>query len=224
MATATGSWREWLWPAPETVRWGGLVVGWEVLILLGYLVFVDPQFTSIWAFRTVLYPFVWVNVALWAIWRTDPAPTSRRRAVMAAGVAVGYFLVLAYAGGLFGVAAGRVYGPYFNLGFPPGWSPALLYSGEVLRLSILPFKFVGYLALAYLVYATVIDAAGSAVSGVLGLLSCVSCTWPVVASLATGVFGGASAVAATATGYSYGISTLVLVVTVGLLYWRPTLR
>lgn len=224
MATATDSLIERVRPAPETVQWGALVVGWEILILLAYVIFTDPQFTSLLAWRTVVYPFVWVNVALWAVWRTSPAPTTRRRRLLAGGLGVGYFLVLAYAGGLVGSASGIAYGPYLNNGFPPGWSPALLYSGELLRLTVFPFKLVGYLTLSYLVYATVIDAAGSAISGVLGLLSCVSCTWPVVASLATGLFGGTSAVALATTDFSYGISTAVFVVTVGLLVWRPTIR
>jgi hypothetical protein len=71
------------------------------------------------------------------------------------------------------------------------------------------------------VYATVLDAAGSAVTGVLGLLSCVSCSWPVLTSIATGLVGGSSGVAAAVSNGSYGLSTLVFVVTVGLLYWRP---
>ena len=79
---------------------------------------------------------------------------------------------------------------------------------------------MGYLALAWLVYATVIDAAGSAVTGVLGLLSCVSCSWPILASLLTGI-GGGGALAAAAQSQSYELSTVVFVVTVALLYWRP---
>ena len=70
-------------------------------------------------------------------------------------------------------------------------------------------------------YATVLDAARSAVTGVLGLLSCVSCSWPVLASLATGVAGGGSGLAAAVSTGSYGLSTVVFVATVALLYWRP---
>jgi cytochrome c biogenesis protein CcdA len=80
---------------------------------------------------------------------------------------------------------------------------------------------VGYAALAVLVYATALDVAGSAIGGVLGLFSCVSCTWPVLASLVGGVAGGSSAVASAALSGSYGLSTVIFVVTVGLLYWRP---
>jgi hypothetical protein len=86
----------------------------------------------------------------------------------------------------------------------------------------MPYKVVGYLALAYLVYDTVLDTAGSAVSGVLGLVSCVSCTWPVVATLAAGIAGSGTAVAAAASEWSYTIGTLAFVVTVVLLRWRPS--
>lgn len=228
MATAT-SWRDRLSPHPETVQWAALLVNVELALLLVYAFVLQPQFGTTFQspldWRYAIYPFVWINVGLWAVWRTRPAPTTTRRRALAAGIAVAYFGILAYAGGLVSLGgSGFQYGPYFTLSLPPGYSPALQYSGEFLRLVVMPYNLVGYLALAYLVYATVIDAAGSAISGVLGLLSCVSCTWPVLASLATGIFGGASALATATMGYSYGISTVVFVVTVGLLYWRPTVR
>ncbi len=85
----------------------------------------------------------------------------------------------------------------------------------------MPARVVGYLALGYLVYATVIDAAGAAVSGIVGLFSCVSCSWPILASLLSGVAGGGSALVAATFDFSYDISTVVFLVTVALLYWRP---
>jgi hypothetical protein len=88
----------------------------------------------------------------------------------------------------------------------------------------MPYKLVGYLALAYLVYATVLDAAGTVVSGSLGLLSCVSCTWPVVGSLVTSLFGSGSAVVVAATTWPYDISTAAFLATVALLTWRPLAR
>jgi cytochrome c biogenesis protein CcdA len=59
------------------------------------------------------------------------------------------------------------------------------------------------------------------VTGILGLLSCVSCSWPILATLVTGVAGSGTAIAGAAYAQSYGLSTVVFVVTVGLLYWRP---
>lgn len=224
MATGTQSVRERFRPRRETIQLGAMVLSLEIGVLLAYLLLVQPAYTSLLEMRRLGYPFVWINVGLWAIWRTDPAPTTTRRRYLAGALAVGYFAVLAYAGGLATLSGPMSFGPRLATSLPPGYSPTLLYAGPLVHLTVFPYKLVGYLALTYLVYATVIDAAGSAVSGVLGLLSCVSCTWPVVASIATGVFGGASAVAAASMGYAYGISTVVFVVTVGLLYWRPTVR
>jgi hypothetical protein len=210
-------------PDTETLLWGAAVLNAELLVLVLYFLLSNHTGGDL---RYLLYPFVWMNVALYAVVKTNPLAGSDRDRYFALAVAAGYFLVLGYFGGLFGPAHDM---PGMSSGvriawLPPGWGPALLYSNDVVRLSLLPFKVVGYLALAYLVYATVLDAAGSAISGLLGLLSCVSCTWPVVASLITGVAGAGSGLATTVASGSYDISTVVFVVTVALLYWRPTMR
>lgn len=170
-----------------------------------------------------LYPFVWINAALWALWTVErPTGTDRRRA-LAAALAAGYFVVLAYFGGLFAVGSGGYAGGLSVVlaSFPPGWSPAVLYNGTNLTLVALPFKVFGYLTLAYLVYATVLDAAGGAAAGVLGLFSCVSCTLPLIAGALSGFVGGSAALVSAAYGQSYGLSTAVFVLTVVLLVWRP---
>lgn len=210
-------------PAKSTLLYGAVLVNAEILWLLAYTLVTgvvpdEPLY---------YYPFIWLNVGLWAIWRTNPAPTTTRNRRIALGVATGYFIVLAYFGGLFGTTG--VPSGTAPAGFrvaleslPPGWNPALLYEGEVLRAAIIPYKFVGYVALAYLVYATAIDAAGAALSGILGLLSCVSCTWPVLATIVSGFAGSSTALVSSVYSQSYGLSTVVFVVTVGLLYWRPS--
>ncbi|MFQ3292972.1 MAG: hypothetical protein ACI9PP_000169 [Halobacteriales archaeon] len=210
-------------PAKRTLLYGAVIVNAEILWLLGYTLVTgvvpdEPLY---------YYPFVWLNVGLWAVWRTSPTPTTTRNRRIALGAATGYFIVLAYFGGLFGTAgvpSGTTpAGIRVALeSLPPGWNPALLYEGEFLRAAIIPYKFVGYLALAYLVYATAIDAAGAALSGVIGLLSCVSCTWPVLATIVSGIAGSSTALVSSVYSQSYGLSTVVFVVTVGLLYWRPT--
>jgi len=174
------------------------------------------------------YPFVWLNLGLWALWRVDPRPAARRERLLAGAVAGGYFLLLAVVGGLVGAAnvppgldPSGLRIAVWDL--PPGYGPAVLYQGDLLRAALLPFKVVGYLALAYLVYVTVLDATEAAAVGLVGLFACVSCTWPVFASVFTGVAGGSATAAAVATN-SYGVSTLVFVVTVALLVWRPSLR
>jgi len=43
----------------------------------------------------------------------------------------------------------------------------------------------------------------------------------VIAPVLTGLVGGGAALSAAASGQSYAMSTVVFVVTVALLYWRP---
>lgn len=218
------AWAAQLRPRWTTLAYGTLLIAVEALLLAIYWVTVPnvtvlgPAYLRYW-----LYPFVWINVGLWAVIRTTPAPADGRKRQLAAVIAVGYFALLAAVGGLVGLTADAAHTSFrvSALSIPPGWGPALLYDGSLFTVSLLPFKLVGYLALAYLVYATVIDATSSAVTGVLGLLSCVSCTWPVLASIVTGVAGSGTAIAGAVYSQSYGLSTIVFVVTVGLLYWRP---
>ncbi|MFB6207091.1 MAG: hypothetical protein ABEJ05_11265 [Haloglomus sp.] len=208
-------------PSREAAVWWAVVLNTELLVLLAYLLAEDPIVT-----QPVYYlvPFVWINAALWAVFRVSPSPTSSRQRLAALAVAGGYFLVLGYFGGLFAPSSGPVTGLRVVLSdIPPGWAPALIYGGATLQFALLPFKLVGYATLAYLVYATVVDAGTSAVGGALGLFSCVSCSFPIIASVLSGVIGSTGALAAAAYNQSYVLSTAVFVVTVGLLVWRPTM-
>ena len=203
----------------HTLLYGAIVANTLVLLavaymLLGGITAPEPRY--------VVNGRLWVFVGIVAVWKTDPAPTDDRTRRRAAAAAVGYFAALAVAGGLLTLPeAGATWGTRL-VPLPPGWGPAPVLTTPYVVVGLVPARVVGYLALSYLVYATFIDAAGSAVSGLLGLLSCVSCTWPVIASVATGVVGGGSAVATAALGFSYDLSTAVFLVTVGLLYWRPS--
>ena len=212
-------------PRRETLLWGSVLVTLELGVLAVHSLFGSSSVVSLAGLRLWVYPFVWINVGLWAVVRTFPAArgaTTRQR-VLASALAAGYFGVLAYTGGLVGHGtpdgAGVVRVVWGTV--PPGWAPTLTYAGDFFRATLIPFKLVGYLVLAYLVYATILDAARSAVTGVLGLLSCVSCSWPVLASLASGVAGSGTGIAAAVATGSYGLSTLVFVLTVALLVWRP---
>jgi hypothetical protein len=206
-------------PDPSTAFLASLVLGGEALLALVYAARPEVTVTNP---LVLLYPFVWIDVALLAVVTTrTPAATPRRRWVGLA-LAAGYFLLLAYVGGLVGAGSGML-APHVSWSLPPGYGPAFLYDGSALRVVLEPYKVVGYLALAYLVYVTVLDAAGAALSGVLGLFSCVSCTWPILGTVAAGLFGSTSAVAAVALGQAYGLSTVVFVTSVALLWWRPTL-
>jgi hypothetical protein len=195
---------------------GGVLVAAELLALGTYFAF-SPN--TVLAPRYVLYPFVWIDVALLALVTVDRPRATGRRRLLALGVAVGYLVLVAWLDGTVGAGTGT--GTVRVLALPPGWGPALLYDG-VLQLALLPFKVVGYAVLAYLVYGLVVDVAGSGLlGGAVGLLSCVSCTLPLAAAVVSGLVGGTVGLAATGT-WSYDLSTLAFVVSVGLLAWRPS--
>lgn len=206
-------------PTPDTatlLRWGA-VVNAEILVTLAY-VLLSPNIPT--DPLVYVYPWVWVNVAAWAVLRVRPTPTSQRVRWAAAVVGVAYFLLVGYAGGLYHLS-GAGLGLSIHW-LPPGWGPAPVYSASAFTVVLMPFKVVGYAALAYLVSVTVRDASASALSGLVGLVSCVSCTWPVLATIATGLFGSASALSSLAMTRAYGVSTVVFVVSVLALTWRPT--
>ena len=234
MSTVTRlDWR----PTKTDLLVGAVVVNAEILAVLLYLA-VQPVTVDSWRF--IVYAFCWINAGLYAVAKTRPADASRSTKRVAMLVAGGYFLVLAVAGGVVGpshtsplaslITDGHLHShgaaaASFDLRLlPPGWGPALVYQGSWLMVILMPFKVIGYLSLAYLVYATAIDAAGTALSGSLGLLSCVSCTWPVVGSLVTTLFGSGSVVVAAATTWPYDVSTAAFLATVALLTWRPLAR
>jgi hypothetical protein len=203
----------------ETLLRAVLVANTELLLVLAYVALapvtiVDPVYVAI--------PFVWLNVAAWAVLRVDVPDVGRRAQYAGLAVAVGYAAVLAVAGGVVGPAhaTGATFDVHWLL--PPGWGPLLSGSVAGVQVLLFPYKVAGYAALAYLVYATVLDAAAGAVGGVLGLFACVSCAWPVIGTVVTGVFGSGSVLAATATQQPYHLSTAVFVTAVALLVWRPT--
>jgi hypothetical protein len=213
MATASGS---RVAPSRGSLLYGAALLNGELALVLVYFVLsssvpTDPVHLA--------YPFVWINAALWGVSRVGLPDASRRQYALAAAVGTAYFLLLGGVGGLY-MFHGADLGARIAW-LSPGWGPALLYSGSALTVSLLPFKVIGYAALAYLVAVTVIDAARTGLAGLLGVFSCVSCTWPVAATLFTGLFGGASAVASVAQNEPYALSTVVFVSSVLLLAWRP---
>lgn len=210
-------------PDRETALLYAVIINTELILVGIYLLLLGR--TSLTAFS--LYPLVWLNVGAWALYRTTPSDASTRTRWIAGGIAVAYFGVLAVLGGMIGpgtsfyevAVAG---GLNVNVEGPPGLVPNLYYGNELIEVTLMPAFVVGYAALAYLVYATVIDATNAAISGILGLVSCVSCTWPLIAAVVASLTGGsATAFTAATSGFSFGLSTAVFVVTVALLYWRP---
>jgi len=204
-------------PTRKALLYAAFVLNGELALVLFYFavsssVPTDPV--------VLAYPFVWINASIWAVSRVDLPEASRRQRAFALALGVAYFLVLGGVGGLF-MFHGADLGARVSW-LSPGWGPAFVYSGADLTVSLLPFKVIGYATLAYLVAATVLDAAKTGVAGLLGLLACVSCAWPVAATVFTGAFGSASALAAAAQNEPYALSTVVFVSSVLLLAWRPT--
>lgn len=219
-------------PDRRTLLVVGLLVNTQLSILLAYLLVTDAIITEP---RYLLYPWLWIDAALLAVWKTDLQPASAATRRVGIGLAGGYFLLLALASGIVGPtggivatitgAAGTV--PPEATGFsvhwlPPGSGPALLYQGTVVRAALLPYEVIGYAGLAYLVYAGVLETAGSTLSGLVGVFSCVSCAWPIVGGAVTTIFGSSSAIAMAATTWPLDVSTFVFLSAVVLLYWRPS--
>ena len=205
-------------PTGRRLYWG-LFINSQLLALAVYVLLTPASLSS---FRLIGYGLIWLNVSAWVIGNSQPEPSSaavRRRARVVAG---GYFGLLLFAGGVVGAGIGDAATGFRIAWLPFGFGPAALYSGAVVTINLIPIYVVGYSALAYLVYDTVIEASGSAAAGLLGLFSCVSCSWPIIVSLASAVTGGSSILVASALQVSYGLSTGVFVLTAALLYWRPT--
>ncbi|CCC39620.1 DUF7546 family protein [Haloquadratum walsbyi] len=195
-----------------------------ICLALGYLLIADITITQP---RYTIYGLLWIFVGAIVIWKTNPASADARTRRRATIVAIVYLSILSIVGGVIittGGNAANALTQSFGIRVAtllPGWGPAPIITTPIGAVVLMPARIVGYLALTYLVYATVIDAARAAISGIVGLLSCVSCSWPVIASVLSGVLGGGSAVAAIAVDFSYDVSTIVFILTIALLYWRP---
>ena len=203
----------------RTLVYTAAVANTMVLALLLYALSTGRSPTTFW-----LFPAVWITTATWALVRTSPTSATFRTKLTAGTIAVGYFLVLAFVGGLFGPSGEVATGLTVQFtDLPPGWNPAILYSGSTVQFAVVPFTALGYATLSYLVYVTAIEAKNAVAGGVLGLFSCVSCTLPVIASVLGGFVGGGAALAAAASAQTYALGTVVFVITVGLLSYRPGL-
>ncbi|MFB6223030.1 MAG: ABC transporter ATP-binding protein [Haloarcula sp.] len=201
-------------PCTRTLVIWAAVLNAELILILGYVVNAAEPTTDPFL---LVFPFIWMNVAALVFIRVRPAPIKRRQTLVSAVVALGYLLVLGYVGGVYGTG-GQGTGFRLVTQAPPGFSPTVVFSGATLSIVLIPWKVAGYLALAYLVFVTVLDASGGAVGGVLGLFSCVSCVLPVIASILGGFAGVGATLSQAALSQSYGLSTAVFILSVGLLY------
>jgi len=206
------------WPKPEPRIVAGLaaILTIEALLLLAYLATASVTVT---APRYLLYPFVWINAGLLAIWMARPelAEWSRRRWV-GVGIGLAYFLALAWIGGA--IALGHAHGVRIHWELPPGWGPLVITGIGPFRIAPTPYRIFGYATLAYLVYVAAADADATPVSALVGAFSCVSCTLPVLAVVLSSAVGTAAGLGSVAT-ISYDLSTLVYLSALGLLVWRP---
>jgi hypothetical protein len=141
------------------------VVAAEAALLAGYLGLTGASATDL---RYFMYPFLWIDVALWAV----------------------------FAGGLVDVSllsGGHTHGAGVDVAvfsaLPPVWGPTVVLDAPSLTVTLVPYNAEGDVALAYLTYAAIVDVTASAVSGTVGLLSCANCSWPVFASLLAAALG-----------------------------------
>lgn len=163
--------------------------------------------------RSLSYPVVWIVTSLTAAVWIGLTVRGRPRRWRGVAIGGGYTLVIGWLTGLLGATTGGF--PLRVHAAPPGWGPIILYDSGLLRLSIVPFKLIAYLALGYVIYTLVAAHRGSIRAAAVGVFSCVSCTGPLLVAI-IGAVGGTQATTAVATA-GYDIATAALVATFGLL-------
>lgn len=211
--------RPWL---PDPRVWGGLLAV-EALWIGAHFALTPATVTDP---RYVLYPFVWINAGLYAVWRVGRTPSAGdgvRRLADFAGA--GYFLVLAWLSGLLSVygpdhAHDHLHGWQVTLA-APGWGPRVAYVGDWFHAYVVPYRVVGYLALAYLLAAAVRELSARSLTGALGVATCVGCSFPLLVSIAGAVGLGGGAGLAAVSALSLDLSTGAFLLALGVLAWRP---
>lgn len=192
----------------------GLLIS-EVLIVTGYLGLTS---TGVTAPRYIVYPFVWINVGLLAIYLAKPAPGNHRHQVLAGSIAAAYYVLLLTVAG--NITFGAFVEPYTSLIWAtPGWGPVLNGAIPGIEVHLIPYQVIGYAGLAYLFYANVLGFSRGLLSGALGIATCVSCTMPLWGPLVGLLGGGAVGLSGLATTYAYDLGTVVFLLTMGLLYY-----
>jgi len=201
---------------------GLAVVAVEILLVVGYL---GLSGTAVTAPRYVVYPFVWINVGLWAIAASTPDVGNRRHRLVAGTVAVAYFVLLLDIAG--NITLGSSAAPHTSiLWATPGWGPVLNGAVPGLEFQLVPFEVIGYGGLAYLVYANALEVSRGILSGALGLVTCVSCSMPIWGPILGFVGGPLAGYTGVMTRLSYDLGTAIFLLTVVVLYYsqrrRPT--
>lgn len=211
---------------PYTLTRLNLLLAAQLFAALVYGVIFDVTVAN---FRQFLIPFVWITVGVWAAWHIEPASRTATHELLGATVAGTYFLLVSYLSGLLGPASTPLEsitgwsGIGVSWQHSLGWGPVVLYAGDWFSMALVPYQVIGYLALAYLIYAAVLDITKSATAGIVGLVPCPGCAAPLVAPLLAGAAGTSSAFVLLVA-YTYEIATIFFVVAVALLYWRPAFQ
>lgn len=206
---------------PDNIPWRRLrvwaaVVLLEVYAVLAYFLLTDATPTG--ELRYLAYPIVWMTIGMWVLVDVEPEVGSWAHALAAGAVATLYLGILLWIPGNIGLSPADSTLSWRVEMYAPGWGPLFAATTPWIRVFLVPFEVIGYLGLAYLVYANVLTLARGALSSVLGLVTCVGCTVPVIVPL-LGVLGGpATSLTTTAYAWSYDIGTAIFLVTVALLF------
>lgn len=192
----------------------GIVIT-EVFLVTAYLGLTSTGVTQP---RYVIYPFIWINVGLLAIYMGAPRAGNRRHQLVGIGIAGGYYILL------LAVAGNIIFGTWVEpsasiIWATPGWGPVLNGSIPGFEVHLIPYEVIGYAGLAYLLYANVLDVSRGLLSGVLGVVTCVSCSMPLWGPILGFIGGGAVGLSTFATTYAYDLGTGIFLVTMGLLYY-----
>ena len=195
----------------KSVPVGPIAAAVGVGLTLGYAAAVDPIVRSP---AQVAYPLVWV-LASGAALKRYVGPALASASLPALAVGSGYALALQYTAGLLGPASAPS-STSVHLALP-GWGPALVHTGPLVSVRLIPFLTIGYLTLGALA-AVAVDRTWSASGpGLVGLFACVSCTAPLIAAVAGSL--GAGTVATTVSHAQYPLATAAFLLSVGGFAW-----
>lgn len=198
-----------------------LVISLQLVGAVTYTVLTGATFPGV---RYFVIPFIWINVAIWAVVKTSPTTRGAKHTAIAFGISVVYLLSTLYLSGLLRPSTGSLEQITGMAGFGVtwrsiGWGPTLLYSGEWVSLVLIPYQVIGYLALAYLLYVSILDITNSAAGGIIGLIPCPGCAAPLFTSLAAGIAGTSSAFMLLVT-YQYELATVLFIIAIAILSRR----
>lgn len=214
-------WRDPLRAAVVRPAFWIALVAIELALVGGYFRFTPSALTGVESTRFVVYPLLWINAAIYGLGRISvPAAPRRRRAVVGV-IAIGYLLALAWLSGLVRTDPVGAPGVYLLSLGSPGWGPRIAIVTEYGYLQLAPYRAIGYPALAFLLYARLLETTDAVLRSTVGLVSCVSCSLPLFAALAGGGVGLGAGLSSTLMKHALDLSTGAYLLAVGLLLWRP---